>query len=165
MSISPSSLSLSLSHTSISPDWSGNSVQHSYCWCSPVFGEAVKLCQGDFRGLYSLQGQRGHMERRACPYHTGLAREREERVMYKEEERKEGDSVWVSVSLSAGAGFYKPLGRKWSGGHPLTCSHLPPLSLSQKQFKQLMEQGWSSFHLIRGHCDSYCSFLIRAPQA
>lgn len=28
-----------------------------------------------------------------------------------------------------------------------------------------MGRGWLSLHLIQGHCDSYCSFLIRAPQA
>lgn len=114
------------------------------------------------RSLLSV-GQRGHMERGACPYHTGLAHKRNKREREREKGRWLG--VWVSVSFFSRAGFYKPLGRKWGGGHPLTCSHLPPLSLSQKQFKQLMELGWSSFQLIQGHCDSYCSFLIRAPQA
>lgn len=40
------------------------------------------------------------MERRACPYHTGLACKREERGRYKEEERKEGGSVCESVYQS-----------------------------------------------------------------
>lgn len=40
-------------------------------------------------------------------------------------------------------------GRKWGRGHPLTCSHSSPFSLSQKQFEQLMGRG-RSLHLRRG---------------
>lgn len=107
------------------------------------------------RSLLSA-GQRGHMEGGPHPHRTGLSHQIGE--CYEE---KEG----VSTSFLCGAGFYKPLGRKWGRGLPLTCSHLLPRSLSQKQFKQLMEVGWSSSHLIPRHCDSYRSFLIIAPQA
>lgn len=150
-------MSISLSLASISPVKSGNSVFHKVILL--MFTGAWRrsgACSSDSKGLYSS------VERRACSYHN--AHNLPTRKMDTDEEReRKGGSVSVSISFFSGAGFNKPLGRKWGGRHPLTCSHLPSLSLSEKQFKQLMDPGFSS--RTRGYVTHTTHFWFRAPQA
>ena len=123
-------------------------LSESYCCRSLVFDGGEKPRQSYFRCVFffSLRGakeasRRGELALITMDKATSGIREREGGVWGWRERKEGGPEGWLGVSSLSDAGFYKPLGRKWGRGHPLTCSHLPPHGLSQKQFKQLMEVG------------------------
>lgn len=101
----------------------------------------IRVAGGWFSPPHSSQkGQRGSLESRA--HHSGLSQRREMRS---------GRGRWLCVThrITLWRRRTRPAaGQEMRQGTPADLQ--PPFSLSQKQFKQLMERGRSALHLIWG---------------